>query len=93
MEAPARKQRELTSGNVKHESSAARIVDKFGGLTRFCELCDFPVSTVWKWTTTGVVPSRQRDGMSYQAWIILRGRDNGIEIAPAEFIDMPESAE
>lgn len=84
-----RKQRSLTSENVKTDSPAARIVDKFGGLTRFCELCDFPHATAHSWMTrAGCIPNKRRDDMSYQAWIMARAVENGIVITPVDFLDL-----
>lgn len=90
-ESTARKQRAITSENVKPESPAARIIAKFGGLSRFCELCDFPVGTVHGWMVKGLVPAKTRQHgeatVSYTAWIMLKAREHEIGLEALDFID------
>jgi hypothetical protein len=86
---PARKQRSLTSDRVLAERPAARIVEKFGGLSRFCELCDFPISTVHSWLIrSGSIPMKYRGEISYQAWIMQKAAEHEIELEPSDFLDL-----
>lgn len=87
MEMQARKQRAVTSTRVDRTKPANQVVDKFGGLTRFCEICDWQLSTVHAWLVRGLIPTRVRHGISYQAYIIGKGREHGIEILPSDFIE------
>lgn len=96
MDAPARKQRRITSDRIDTDSPAYRVVHvKGGGLTKFCEDFDFPTSTVQSWLERGLVPSRTRflesagKTVSYQAYIIARGRelDPPIEYEPLDFVE------
>lgn len=89
MNAPALKQRARTSQRIDRAMPASRIVDKFGGLTRFCQICDFPTSTVHSWVRRGLVPAQMRDGFSYAAWIMRCGEREGIEITAEDFIEQP----
>jgi hypothetical protein len=84
-----RKPRTITSDRVKAEAPAARIVEKFGGLSRFCEICDFAHGTVHGWMTNGLIPAKVRDGMSYTAWIIAKAAVHEIELTAEDFIDQP----
>ena len=87
MATTARKQRVTTSDRVDQSKPAFRIVDRAGGLTRFCELFDFPPSTVHHWLTIGMIPARKREGQSYAAYIIAKGREHGIDYTPADFVE------
>lgn len=92
-DAPARKQRAITSDKVKPNSPAARIIDKFGGLSKFCELCDFAHGTVHGWMVTGLIPAKTRPvgdrPWSYAAWILGAARLHEIDLSAADFIDEP----
>lgn len=95
-EASARKPRALTSERVKTSAPANRIVEAFGGLSRFCELCDFAVGTVHGWQAKGLVPAKTRvdengGQISYMRWIIARGQHHGIPIGPADFLEISGS--
>lgn len=88
-EKPARKSRATTSDRVKQDMPAFLVVSKFGGLSRFCEICDFAFGTVHGWLESGLVPAKMRDGMSYQAWILAKAHEHKIDMGPADFIDTP----
>lgn len=88
VEKPHRR-RTITSSKIKADSPAARIVDKFGGLSAFCRACDFAIPTVHRWMVEGLVPSKRKNGMSYAAWIITCAEARGIDVGPADFIDLP----
>lgn len=89
MSDPLRKPRAITSEKVDQDRPAFRIIAKFGGLTRFCEITGFPISTVHGWTVTGLIPNRKRDGVGIPAFIMNKGAEIGVSIDPSEFIDMP----
>lgn len=99
-----RKQRRTTSELIDQSSPAFRIVQKGGGLSKFARDFDFPVSTVQGWIGgrkerggSGLIPSRTRfvpevgREVSYQEWIMLRGRqlDPPIDFAPEDFVWPP----
>lgn len=84
---PERKPRKLVSPKVDPTKPAYLIVQKFGGLAKFCQICEWPMSTVHSWLTTGLIPSRKRDGNSYQSFIMERGASHGIEVLPRDFIE------
>jgi hypothetical protein len=97
MEAHARKQRKITSERVDQTKPAFKVVDAFGGLTRFCEENDFALSTVHSWLANGLIPSRKREHpelgeISYQAWILANAERLGIEMAPSIFVEQPPIA-
>lgn len=82
-----RRRRAITSDSVRIDCPAYKIIDRFGGLMAFCEICDFKPSTVQGWLVQGLVPAKWRDGHSYARWIITRGAAHGIKIVPADFIE------
>lgn len=97
--------RKTTSESVDQNSPAFRVVQKGGGLSRFCEQFDFPTSTVHSWIAkrngrgmSGLIPARTRwcadlnRHISYQAWIIHRGRqlEPPIEYGPDDFVEREE---
>lgn len=93
-ETAARKPRALTSDRVKTVAPAARIVEQFGGLSRFCELCDFAHGTVHGWMVTGLIPSKTRQlpngcTVSYARWILIFAAANEIKLTEADFVDLP----
>ncbi len=86
-----RRSREVTSERVRQDKPAFKIVAKFGGLSKFCDICDFNTSTVQGWLVNGLIPSRYRDnGLSYQSWILGKAVEHDIPLAPFEFFDQPE---
>lgn len=90
MAPPRKKQRIISSDRVMTDRPAHRIVDKFGGLSRFCELCDFPIATVHSWLTrSGSIPAKYRGDLSYQAWIMAKAIEHEIPLELADFLDMP----
>lgn len=81
--------KEITSARVKRGMPSHLIViGKFGGLTTFCRMTGFAVSTVHNWLRSGLVPAKWIEpGLSYQRHIIARGAANGITVDPADFIE------
>jgi len=88
-EAKPRKQRITTSQFIDQTKPAPKIVKKFGGLSRFCAVMGMPTSTVHRQMKRGFFPNRlhEESGLSLQAYIISKGREHGVEIDPAEFIE------
>lgn len=84
-----RKQRRTISKHIDDTKPAPRIVAKAGGLTRFCEITELNTSTVHTQMRKGFFPNplHEESGLSLQAWIIMKLRNAGIEIDPAEFIE------
>jgi hypothetical protein len=106
MNAPLQQPRKTTSELIDQTSPAFRVVQKGGGLTKFCEDFDFPTSTVHSWLTkrngrgrSGLIPSRTRfvaelgRDMSYQSWIIHRARqlDPPIEYTAEDFVESEDA--
>lgn len=105
MNAPMQKPRKV-SDLIDTNAPAYRVVQKGGGLTKFCKDFDFSTSTVHSWLTkrngrggSGLIPSRTRYSeehgkeISYQAWIIHRGRqlDPPVEYGPEDFVEAEEA--
>lgn len=84
-----RKPRMITSEHIDETKPAPRIVAKAGGLTAFCNMCNFPTSTVHRQMKNGFFPNRvhKPSGLSIQAYIIRCLREHGIEIDAADFIE------
>jgi hypothetical protein len=88
-ETKVRKQRAITSDRVDPTKPAAIIInDRFGGLTRFCELTGYKTSTAHGWTLTGFIPPRLH-GESTHSHILAVAEANGIEIEAADFVERP----
>lgn len=43
------------------ESPAFIVVDKFGGLAKFCEISGYARSTVYDWLRKGLIPSDKHE--------------------------------
>lgn len=86
-----RKQRQIISDRVDESMPASIVINKFGGLSRFCEITGFAISTVHGWTVSGFVPNRKKNGVSYQAYIMATAAEKGIELEPSDFFEQPVS--
>lgn len=88
-EKPAPRRRATTSIRVKKDAPAYRIVvEKFGGLTSFCEITGFNVPTVHNWLRSGLIPSKWYEpGESYQRYILSCAAFMGVEMGPEDFIE------
>lgn len=88
--------RKSWSVKIDATAPATRVVNKFGGLSAFCEATGFATSTVHSWQVRGLVPSRMMDTaegrMSYQAWIMRCGKERGVEIDATDFIEQTAAA-
>jgi hypothetical protein len=62
---------------------ASRIVERFGGLARFCEWTGYKRSTVWNWLLRGFIPADR------QPHVLESARLHGVEIAAADFVYDP----
>lgn len=92
-ETTARKPREIKSEKIRQDMPACKIVQKFGGLSAFCRVCDFNVNTVQGWMIHGLIPARfRKEGPSYQQWILTKALEHDIPLAPYEFFDQPIAA-
>lgn len=93
--------RRTTSESVDQNSPAYRVVAKAGGLSKFADDFEFPVSTVHSWLAnrngrgkSGLIPSRTRFSpelgrdASYQEFIIHRGRalKPPVRYVPKDFV-------
>lgn len=88
MPEPIRKQRRIISSRVDPDKPASRVINCFGGLTRFCELTGYPTSTAHGWTVSGYIPA-QRKGQSVHKHILFVAGAEGIKLAAADFVDQP----
>lgn len=84
--APAPKLRALSSKRVDRSKPASVVIDKFGGLTRFCQLTGYPTSTAHGWTVSGYIPA-QRKGVSTHQHIMGIAAANRISLKPGDFVD------
>ena len=89
------RRRALVADRVKQGSPAyVVIVDKFGGLTNFCNATHIKLSTAYHWLRSGLIPAKWHSpGRSYQRFIIEVGSQHGIRIDPADFIEDATYAE
>lgn len=88
-ETKVRKQRAITSRRVDPSKPAAIIInERFGGLTRFCNLTGYKTSTAHGWTLDGVIQPRLK-GESTYPHILQVAAENGIEIDPSDFVEKP----
>ena len=87
-----RKQRETTSERIDKAKPAFLVVDKFGGLTRFCQLTGFSLSTVHSWQVRGIIPNRTHEasGLSYHGYIFKVAAENGVGLVAENFIEQLE---
>lgn len=86
------KQRAITSERVDPNKPASRVINKFGGLTRFCQLTGFATSTAHGWTLRGYIPPHGRGddrSVSYHVRIMEIAAENKIELSATDFIDQP----
>lgn len=60
-------------------TSAARIIEKFGGTRPAAEALGVPPSTVQSWKQSGVIPARR------QPDVLKAARERNIPVAPADF--------
>jgi len=95
-----RKQRAITSEKIDQTKPAFRVVDMFGGLTKFCDATGFAPGTVHGWLVNGLIPSRKRKfddapelgEVSYQAYILHIADRERIPLDAAHFIEQPLAA-
>lgn len=68
MSKPRRKARTPRTENIDQTAPASVVINKFGGLARFCELSAeqatedrpaIPTSTVWGWLVRGDIPPKR----------------------------------
>jgi hypothetical protein len=85
MDAIARKQRAITSGKVDPNKPASIVINKFGGLTLFCEITGFATSTAHGWTVSGYIPPR------HHAAILAKAAEHSIALEPGDFVERPAS--
>ncbi len=87
---PMKKQRAITSDRVSAEKPANVVINRFGGLTKFCNATGFSTSTVHGWMVSGYIPPH-RKGESTYAYILQVAADNDIALDPADFVEMPDA--
>lgn len=80
------KLRALSSKRVDRSKPASVVIDKFGGLSKFCQATGYALGTAHGWTVSGYIPAH-RKGVSTHAHIMAVARANGITIAPGDFVD------
>lgn len=90
MTEPIRKQRRIISDRVDPAKPASVVINRFGGLTRFCELTGYPSSTAHGWTVSGYIPA-QRKGHSVHAHILAVAAAERIAVEASDFVERPAS--
>lgn len=89
MDAPARKQRAITSDKIDLTKPASIVINgRFKGLSRFCALTGYPTSTAHGWMETGYIPAHRKKA-SVHAHILAVAAEHGIEIERADFVEAP----
>lgn len=91
-ETTPRRRRATTSSRVDKSAPAYRVVvERFGGLTNFCEQTGFNPSTVHRWLRNGFVPAKwYRDGQSYPRYIMWCARLHEVELSAEDFLEDPD---
>ncbi len=69
------------SDRVDPDAPAARVIDKFGGLSKFCQASGINTSTVHDWLVKGLIPQVR--------WPAIMGlaRELDIELSQTDFLD------
>lgn len=83
------KQRKVTSEAIDRTKPASVVIDKFGGLTRFCTATGYGISTAHSWIRRGFIPPvlRTMPDRSVHQHIIAVGRTMRIIVKPADFVE------
>jgi hypothetical protein len=66
-------------------SPAARIIERFGGQSKLAHLLGKSPSTVQYWASTGRIPPK------YHARLVALGTEEGVALAPAELVILPDA--
>lgn len=83
------KQRPTRSAKIDPNKPAAIIVNgRFDGLTHFCNLTGFKISTVHGWLCSGYIPNRQK-GTNVHARIFEIAQANRIKVLATDFVEKP----
>jgi hypothetical protein len=67
----------------RNVNSAQRVIEKFGSQSALARLIGKGQSTVAHWSKTGNIPSK------WQHELLVVARENGIQLAPSDFMDSP----
>lgn len=78
--------RTLTSDRIDRTAPASIVIEKFGGLTRFCELTAVPTSTAHSWAEVGLIPARR------QAHILQVAATHSVPVTPPDFVPRAQAA-
>lgn len=72
----------MPSAKVDYDTPAGRIVQRCGGLVKFCNAFQppKPTSTVWRWLESGLIPAK------HQAEVMEVGKRLKVRIKPADFM-------
>lgn len=77
------KRRQTWSKRVDPTLPASRIIDLFGGLTRFCQETKVPTSTAWSWAEKGFIPT------DWQGHVRFHAKRLRIALPPQMFVPEP----
>lgn len=80
-----RKRRKI-SAEIDRGAPAFLVIERFGGLTKFCDMCRYPTSTAYDWLKKGLIPA------DHQAHILTIARQHRVRIQPADFVPVPVNA-
>lgn len=94
MPKPARRQRRTTSDAIDQSLPASYVVNRrFNGLSHFCELTDYPITTVWGWLRNGYIPARsprsKNPDRNNHEYILEVAALNKIRLRPTDFVTVP----
>ncbi len=69
------------SNKIDPRAPAAIVIDRFGGLSRFCEATGYPTSTVHDWLVKGLIPQPR--------WNHIKARSNAmpVPVGDHDFLD------
>lgn len=94
-----RKPRKISNPMLDRSKPASTVVNKFGGLTPFCEATGYPTSTVSGWIVNGYIPARyqrrcadERRGTSIHLHILEVAKANRIKLLPSDFVEVAHVA-
>lgn len=66
---------------------ASKIIGRFHGTRKMAAALELPPSTIQSWKDTGLIPAK------HQQAVLDKARDLGIALEPADFFDLPSTAD
>jgi hypothetical protein len=81
-----RKRHPTTSDRIDKAQPAYIVVDKFGGLAKFCQVTGWPTSTVHDWLVKGLIPADR------QARTLELAALHRVRVKAVDFVPQPKAA-